>query len=221
MEIGLVGFLGAFAAGVLSFLSPCVFPLIPAYLAQMTGMSFDELTGSQDQQQRRRLMVNSFAFVIGLAGLIIIIFGLHMMSVIRIPGLMREARVDVADARKRAAGPVGSGFMGAAFGVGWTPCIGPVLASILAVASQANTVGIGMALLLAYALGLGVPFILMALLMNRAIGRRTMGRVRQYIPQLTMASGALLITMGLLVFTGNLIELSNWITATFGTGLTV
>jgi cytochrome c-type biogenesis protein len=111
--------------------------------------------------------------------------------------------------------------MGAAFGVGWTPCIGPVLASILAVASQASTVGIGMALLLAYALGLGVPFILVALLMNRAIGRRTMGRVRQYIPKLTLASGTLLITMGLLVFTGNLIQLSNWITATFGTGLTI
>jgi cytochrome c-type biogenesis protein len=249
MDIGLVGYLGAFAAGVLSFVSPCVFPLIPAYLAQMTGMSFDELTGSQDQEQRRRLLVNSLAFVLGLAivsvllgasatllgrflvrnqnlveriaGLVIIIFGLHMMSVIRIPGLTREARVDIADARKRAAGPVGSGLMGAAFGVGWTPCIGPVLASILAVAGQASTVGIGMALLLAYALGLGVPFILMALLMNRAIGRRTLGRVRQYLPQLSMASGALLITMGLLVFTGNLIQLSNWITATFGTGLTI
>jgi cytochrome c-type biogenesis protein len=249
MEIGLVGFLGAFAAGVLSFLSPCVFPLIPAYLAQMTGMSFDELTGSQDQQQRRTLLVNSLAFVVGLAvvftllgasatllgrflvrnqslveriaGIIIIVLGLHMMSVIRIPGLMRETRVDVGDARRRAAGPVGSGLMGAAFGVGWTPCIGPVLASILAVASQAETVGIGMALLLAYALGLGVPFILMALLMNRAVGRQAITRIRRYIPQLTMASGALLITMGLLVFTGNLIELSNWITSTFGTGLTV
>ena len=138
MDIGLVGFLGAFAAGVFSFVSPCVFPLIPAYLAQMTGMSFDELTGSQDQEQRRRLLVNSIAFVVGLAivfvllgasatllgrflvrnqtlveriaGLVIIIFGLHMMSVIRIPGLMHEARVDVADARKRAAGPVGSGL---------------------------------------------------------------------------------------------------------------
>ena len=249
MELGALVFLGAFAAGVLSFASPCVFPLIPAYLAQLTGMSFDELTGEQSEQQRRTLMVNSIAFVIGLAlvftllgasatflgrfmlrnqtlveriaGFIIIVFGLHMMTVIRIPWLLREARVDLSDARRRSAGPVGSGLMGAAFGVGWTPCIGPVLASILAVASQAETVFAGMGLLLVYALGLGVPFILMALAMNQASGKKVLTGVRRYLPQITMASGVLLVAMGLLVFTGNLIDLSNWITATFGTGLTL
>jgi cytochrome c-type biogenesis protein len=111
--------------------------------------------------------------------------------------------------------------MGAAFGVGWTPCIGPVLASILALASQADTVVTGMVLLLAYALGLGVPFILMALIMNRAAGRAAVGKIRRYIPQLSLASGVLLVLMGLLVFTGNLIELSNLFTQTFGTGLTL
>jgi cytochrome c-type biogenesis protein len=249
MDLGAVAFLGAFAAGVLSFASPCVFPLIPAYLAQLTGMSFDELTGEQNDQQRRTLMVNSIAFVVGLAlvftllaasatflgrflasnqtlvdrlaGFVIVVFGLHMMTVIRIPWLMREARVDLGDARRRSAGPFGSGLMGAAFGVGWTPCIGPVLASILAIASQAETVFAGMGLLLVYSLGLGVPFILMALAMNQAAGKKVLTGVRRYLPQITMASGALLVAMGLLVFTGNLIDLSNWITANFGTGLTL
>jgi len=249
MEIGTIGFLGAFAAGVLSFLSPCVFPLIPAYLAQLTGMSFDELQHSQAADQRRALIINAFAFVIGLAvvfallgasasllgrffvqyqtiieriaGLVIVIFGLHLLGVFRIPCLMREARTDLAKARGRSAGPVGSMVMGGAFGVGWTPCIGPILASILAIASQASTVVLGMALLVVYALGLGVPFILMAVALNRAAGRNAIARIRRFMPQLTAASGALLVAMGLLVFTGNLIQISNWFTERFGTGLTI
>jgi cytochrome c-type biogenesis protein len=249
MDFGTIGFLGAFAAGVLSFLSPCVFPLIPAYLAQLTGMSFEELTTSQDVNQRRTLLKNAFAFVFGLAlvftifgasatllgrfllnnqvligriaGFVIVIFGLHMLGAIRIPWLLREARMDLSEARGRAAGTAGSAAMGAAFGVGWTPCIGPVLASILVIASQADTVFAGMGLLLVYALGLGVPFILMAVALNRAAGKNAIIKIRAYMPQLTAASGALLIAMGLLVFTGNLITISNWITKTFGTGLTI
>ena len=249
MDIGTLGILAAFGAGVLSFLSPCVFPLIPAYLAQLTGTSFQDLQEMEDNERRRIMVRNSVAFVVGLAlvftlfgasatflgkfflnnqvlvgriaGFAIVLFGLHMMGVIQIPFLMRESRMDIADARQRSPGLTGSVFMGAAFGVGWTPCIGPVLASILAIASQADTVVTGMVLLLAYALGLGVPFILMALVLNRAAGRKAMGKIRQYMPQLSAASGALLILMGLLVFTGNLIELSNLITERFGTGLTL
>jgi cytochrome c-type biogenesis protein len=226
-----------------------VFPLIPAYLAQLTGTSFQDLQEMEDNERRRMMVRNSVAFVVGLAlvftlfgasatflgkfflnnqvlvgriaGFAIVLFGLHMMGVIQIPFLMRESRMDIADARQRSPGLTGSVFMGAAFGVGWTPCIGPVLASILAIASQADTVVTGMVLLLAYALGLGVPFILMALVLNRAAGRKAMGKIRQYMPQLSAASGALLILMGLLVFTGNLIELSNLITERFGTGLTL
>jgi cytochrome c-type biogenesis protein len=152
---------------------------------------------------------------------VIVIFGLHMLNVIQIPWLNREARVDLAETRGKAAGPVGSALMGSVFGIGWTPCIGPVLASILAIASQADTVFVGMGLLLTYALGLGVPFVLMALALNRASGKRAVGYIRRYMPQLTAGSGVLLISMGLLVFTGNLITLSNWITQTFGTGLTL
>ncbi len=249
MEFGFIGFLGAFAAGVLSFLSPCVFPLIPAYLAQLTGLSLQELQAGGDERQRRVLLINALAFVIGLAivfvvfgasatllgrfltrnltligriaGFVIVVFGLHLLGVYQIPWLMREARVDLAETRGKAAGPVGSLLMGSAFGVGWTPCIGPVLASILAIASQADTVGVGMSLLFVYSLGLGVPFILVALFLNQAAGRKLMGRIRQYMPQLNAASGTLLVTMGVLVFTGNLIALSNWITQTFGTGLTL
>jgi cytochrome c-type biogenesis protein len=143
------------------------------------------------------------------------------MGVITIPWLLREQRMNLSETRQRSAGLGGSFLMGGAFGIGWTPCIGPVLASILALASQADTVVTGMVLLLAYALGLGVPFILMALVLNRAAGQKAIAKVRRYIPQLSMASGALLIFMGLLVFTGNLIILSNYITATFGTGFTL
>jgi len=248
MDIGTLGILAAFGAGVLSFLSPCVFPLIPAYLAQLTGLSFQEMQ-DMDSEHRRSMLRNSFAFVAGLAlvfslfgasatflgrfflsnqnlvgriaGFIIIVFGLHLMGVVTIPWLMRESRMDLSQARQRSTGLSGSLLMGAAFGVGWTPCIGPVLASILALASQADTVVTGMVLLLAYALGLGVPFILMALIMNRAVGRAIVGKIRRYIPQLSLASGVLLVLMGLLVFTGNLIELSNLFTQTFGTGLTL
>jgi cytochrome c-type biogenesis protein len=249
LEFGIIGTIGAFAAGVLSFLSPCVFPLIPAYLAQLTGFSFDELQGEQSSEQRRKLMVNAVSFVAGLsivfvflgasatlagrfflnnqvlisriAGVIIVVFGLHMLGAIHIRFLQREARADVARGRNQAAGPAGSALMGGAFGIGWTPCIGPVLASILVVASQADTVLEGMVLLLAYALGLGVPFIFMAWLLNRAVGRSAITGLRRYMPQLTVASGALLVAMGLLVFSGNLIQLSNWITENFGTGLTI
>lgn len=249
MDFGTLGIFGAFAAGVLSFLSPCVFPLIPAYLAQLTGMSFEELQNAQNKGQRRVLLVNAAAFVLGMvivftllgasatfigkflasnqnligriAGFVIVVFGLHLLGVIQIPWLLREARVDLAETRQKAAGPSGSLLMGGAFAVGWTPCIGPVLASILALASQAETVGTGMALLFTYALGLGVPFILLALILNRAAGKKAVSRIRRYMPQLNAASGVLLIGMGLLVFTGNLIALSNWITQTFGTGLTL
>ena len=212
-------------------------------------MSFDELQHTQNADQRRALITNAFAFVIGLAmvfallgasasllgrffvryqiiieriaGLVIIIFGLHLMGIMRIPWLMREARTDLAKARGRSAGPVGSMIMGSAFGIGWTPCIRPILASILAIASQASTVDMGLALLVVYALGLGVPFILMAAALNRAAGRKTLARVRRFMPQLTAASGALLVAIGLLVFTGNLIQISNWFTERFGTGLTI
>ena len=249
MDIGILGLLAAFGAGVLSFLSPCVFPLIPAYLAQLTGTSFQELQ-AMDEKNRQRIMVrNSAAFVLGLAvvftlfgasatflgrffldnqvlvariaGFAIVLFGLHMMGVVQIPWLLRESRMDLSEARGRSAGLSGSMLMGAAFGIGWTPCIGPVLASILAIASQADTVGTGMVLLLAYALGLGLPFILMALVLNRTAGKAAIGKIREYMPQLTAVSGILLIFMGLLVFTGNLIQLSNLFTETFGTGLTL
>ncbi|MFC1878936.1 cytochrome c biogenesis CcdA family protein [Chloroflexota bacterium] len=249
MEIGSIGYLGAFAAGVLSFLSPCVFPLITAYLAQLTGMSFNELQNIQSLDQRRTLLKNAFAFVFGLAlvftlfgasatllgrflarnqdlieriaGGIIVVFGLHLAGVIQIPWLMREVRADLTEARRRSPGAVGSMLMGSAFGIGWTPCIGSVLASILAIASQAETVPLGMGLLLAYALGLGLPFIGMAYALNQATGRAAIAGIRGWMPALTISSGALLIIMGLLVFTGNLITLSNWITQTFGVGLTL
>jgi cytochrome c-type biogenesis protein len=249
MDIDILGILAAFGAGVLSFLSPCVFPLIPAYLAQLSGTSFEKLQEMEYKDRRRVIVRNSIAFILGLAvvftlfgasatflgrfflnsqvlitriaGFAIVLLGLHVMGVIHIPWLMRESRMDLVEARRRSAGLPGSMLMGAAFGVGWTPCIGPVLASILVIASQADTVLTGMALLFTYALGLGLPFILMALVLNRTAGRKAIGKIRIYLPQLAAASGILLIVMGLLVFTGNFIELSNFLTERFGTGLTL
>ena len=168
-----------------------------------------------------RFLLDNQALISRLAGFVIVLFGLHLLGAIRIPWLLREARVDLSEARGKAAGTTGSAVMGAAFGIGWTPCIGPVLASILVIASQADTIFAGMGLLLVYALGLGMPFILMAVALNRAAGKSAIIKIHAYIPQLNAASGALLITMGLLVFTGNLITISSWITETFGTGLTI
>ncbi len=183
-----VGFLAAILAGVLSFLSPCVLPLVPPYLCYLAGTTVEELQeeGPRIAAARRDVMLAAIAFVAGFstvfvllgatasalglflrqylwvlswaAGLAIIAMGLHFLGVFRIALLYREKRMQVA----APAGPVGAYAMGLAFAFGWTPCIGPVLAAILAVAGSADTVLRGMALLSAYSLGLGIPFLLAA-----------------------------------------------------------
>jgi cytochrome c-type biogenesis protein len=224
----------AFAAGLLSFLSPCVLPLVPAYLTYIASGSVADA---------RRAVPSAIAFVAGLAlvlslfglgvtalgqllapyqevmvrvaGLAVIVLGLHMAGLFRLPLLYRSARVDFLQFRDR--GGVGAFLMGGAFGVGWTPCVGAILGSILALASQSETLAQGTALLLAYSLGMGVPFVLVALGLKRVAG--LLATIRRHGRAVELASGGLMVAMGLLLFTDRMLMISGWFTQVFGYGL--
>lgn len=217
-------------------------PLVPAYLGYMTGMSIDELREAELGRQVRVAWL-ALAFVLGLAavftllgasasaagelllsfrplvlklsGLLIILFGLHLLGVFRLPFLLSEKRAEFAVYGN--GGPGGAFLMGAAFAVGWTPCIGPVLAGILALAGQTQSVYEGMALLFLYSLGLGLPFVLAGLAMAR--WRGLLKAFKRHASVISPASGVLLIAMGALVFSGRLALISAWATSTFGLGL--
>jgi cytochrome c-type biogenesis protein len=229
----------AFAAGALSFLSPCVLPLVPAYLTYITGLSVEEVGDARPSE----VLPSALAFVLGLSlvlslfglgvtaigqalsdfqtlltrvgGAIVIVLGLHTAGLLRIPLLYRQSRVDFT--RFRGRGATGALLMGAAFGIGWTPCVGAILGAILTLASQSDTLGRGTLLLLAYSLGLGVPFILVALGIKRAFG--LLGAVRRRLRTVELASGALLVATGVLLFTDRLLLLTGWFTQMFGNGL--
>jgi cytochrome c-type biogenesis protein len=229
----------AFAAGALSFLSPCVLPLVPAYLTYITGLSVDEVGDARPSE----VLPSALAFVLGLSlvlslfglgvtaigqalsdfqtlltrvgGAIVIVLGLHTAGLLRIPLLYRQSRVDFT--RFRGRGAAGALLMGAAFGIGWTPCVGAILGAILTLASQSDTLGRGTLLLLAYSLGLGVPFILVALGIKRAFG--LLGAVKRRLRTVELASGALLVATGVLLFTDRLLLLTGWFTQMFGNGL--
>ena len=175
----------AFLAGIVSFLSPCVLPLVPGYISMLSGASIDELKKEASGELLRRVLRNSLAFVVGfsvvfvilaprppgwenscwrsasifniIAGIIVIIFGLHLTGLVKIPLLYREARLDTGAPRRSLGGAFLLGF---AFAFGWTPCIGPILAAILALAAQRQTVFQGMFLLAVYSAGLAIPFLL-------------------------------------------------------------
>lgn len=229
----------AFAAGILSFLSPCVLPLVPAYLTYVTGLSAEEMDGAR----RSEVLASALAFVLGLSlvlsvfglgvtaigqalgdyqglmtrlgGAFVIVLGLHTAGLLRLPALYREKRVDFLQFRGRGA--TGAFLMGGAFGIGWTPCVGAILGSILTLASQSDTLGRGTLLLFAYSLGLGVPFILVALGIKRAFG--VLGSIKRHLRTVELASGTLLVATGVLLFTDRLLLLTGWFTRVFGTGL--
>ena len=244
-----VTLLAAFGAGLLSFISPCVLPLIPGYLSYVSGLSLDELRGGPaaggaagaavatvtPAATRRRVVTASLAFILGfsivfislgasasaigqflmsrltlmnrIAGAIIIVFGLHTMGVLRIEWLYQEKRLQTS---KRPAGPFGAMLVGIAFAFGWTPCIGPILAGILAVAAGQETVGAGIRLLSAYSLGLGVPFLATALAIDRFF--TAFAKIRRYYHTIEIVSGALLIAIGVLIFTNRFTILAQWLT---------
>lgn len=232
----------AAGAGFLSFVSPCVLPLLPAYLGYMTGLSAEEIQGAKDTATRAHIVGRSVAFVIGLslvfaalgasasavgqtllrnqtiilriAGLLVVLLGLHMLGLIRIPFLMRERRLSIGG---KDGSYVGALLLGAAFAAGWTPCIGPFLAGLLALASQEQTVGQGTLLLFVYGLGLGVPFVLTGLALGTSL--RLLAAVKARMHALELVSGFLLVGMGLLIFSDRLSLISAWLTNVFGIGL--
>lgn len=237
--LGELTFAAVFLAGIISFLSPCVLPLVPAYLTYMTGASLEELADDQRSARLTRfLLLQSVAFVVGIAlvfvllgatatqislvlrqyasilsivaGIAIIIMGLHFLGVLRWSFLYRQARME---GPKSSAGPGGALAMGLAFGFAWTPCIGPILGAVLAVAASRDTVGQGAALLLVYALGMGVPFILAAL----AVGpfTRFLGKFSQHMQTMERATGALLVVTGAAFLLGWHTILANWMLEQF------
>jgi cytochrome c-type biogenesis protein len=232
----------AAGAGFLSFVSPCVLPLLPAYLGYMTGLTADELQGPQDAATRAHIVGRAVAFVLGLslvfaalgasastvglallqhqamilrvAGLLVVVLGLHTLGLIRIPWLYRQRRLSFGGAD---GSYVGALLLGAAFATGWTPCIGPFLAGLLALASQEQTVGQGSLLLFVYGLGLGIPFVLAGLALGTSLQLLRVVKARMHA--LELVSGFMLVGMGLLIFSDRLSLLSAWLTAAFGIGL--
>ncbi len=227
-RIDTIGYGASFAAGLASFLSPCVLPLVPGYVSFMSGLSLEELSREERPGKAfRHAGWESLFFVLGfsivftalgatasaagafltahlpvvtkIAGAIIIVFGVHMTGLITIPILYKHVRADAAGFKP---GYAGSFLMGLAFACGWTPCIGPILSGILALAATRETVGAGMRLLFVYSLGLGVPFILTGFAVGGFL--RFFGRYKKYIRAGEIFAGALLIAIGALIFTDRL-----------------
>ncbi|HZT71361.1 MAG TPA: cytochrome c biogenesis protein CcdA [Terriglobia bacterium] len=224
----------AFGAGVVSFLSPCVLPLIPGYISMLSGLSIEELRGETTEKATALILRNSIAFVIGfsvvfivlgasatavgkfllsqrgtfdiVAGAIIVIFGLHLTGLVKIPFLYREARMNTL-APKR--GVTGSFVLGFAFAFGWTPCIGPILTGILALAAIRDTVFQGMFLLTIYSAGLAIPFLLTAFGVGKFI--KFYGRFRRHMHAVEVASGVLLICIGVLMAAHKMTLLSGYL----------
>jgi len=235
-----VTYFGALLAGLLSFLSPCVLPLVPPYLCFLGGTTFDQLTSEDETPTHvyQTVVLSSVAFVLGfttvfvilgatatvlgqlvvenlpilakIAGVVIIIAGLHFLGVIHIPILHREARYH---ADTRPAGLVGAYVIGLAFAFGWTPCIGPVLGAILAVAAGEDSVCQGVTLLFVYSLGLGIPFILAAVAIKPFMS--ALQRFRGHLATIEKVMGALLVLTGILFLTDSMTLIAGWILQTF------
>ena len=226
-----IGIAIALSAGVLSFLSPCVLPLVPSYLTFVTGMSLEDL---QEGVNRKATMIHSLLFVVGFSGIfillgasasflgqffrqydlwiariggvIIVVLGLHLTGVFRLAPLMREVRVHLAD---KPAGYLGTLGVGAAFGAGWTPCIGPVLGAILTYGFSQDTMWAGVGLLTVYSIGLAIPFLLSALALDLFL--QTFKRFRHHLRTVEIASGVLLVFLGILLMSGMLTILSAYL----------
>jgi cytochrome c-type biogenesis protein len=226
-----VSYATAFIAGLLSFVSPCVLPLIPGYLSFISGKSLEEMrggsTGAAEVSARRQVLIASLAFVLGfslvfvalgasasaigravgenkvllgrIGGLVIIVFGLHTAGVFRIKWLEMEKRVHT---RQRPSSLLGAMLVGVAFAFGWTPCIGPILGGILAIAAAQDTLVGGVTLLAVYSAGLGIPFLATSVAINRFFAASA--RIRRHFHAIEVASGVLLVGIGLLLLSNQL-----------------
>ncbi len=233
-----VTILAALVAGIVSFLSPCVLPLVPPYLVFRAGTSIERLAGGEVKAGAKRatvaaalLFVAGFstvfvalgasASVIGtllraysgslaiIAGIAIIVMGLHFLGVFRIAFLMREKRAEV----EKPVGLWGAYVIGLAFAFGWTPCIGPILAAILAVAASEHTVARGAGLLAIYSLGLGIPFVIAAFAIEPFAA--FLSRFKRHLHRVEQAMGALLVLTGIAFLTGSITDMSVWLLETF------
>ena len=226
----------ALVAGIISFLSPCVLPIVPPYLAYMIGVSLNDMSGVQSA--RRRAIIAALFFVMGLStvflilgftasafgafflqnqilfarisGVVIIVFGLHFLGVFRIPFLDREARVDAGD---KGGSSFGAYVLGLAFAFGWTPCIGPQLGAILSLAASEASIARGTLLLGVYAAGLGIPFLLAAMFITRAMG--VMNRLKKHMKAIERVMGGLLLLVGIAMVTGAFTTFSWWLLEKF------
>jgi cytochrome c-type biogenesis protein len=245
-----VSLFGAFVAGVLSFISPCVLPLIPGYLSFISGVSLEEMRGLSavpaggggvvvasgvGAAAKRQVLITSLFFILGfslvfvslgasatylgqflmerltifgkIAGVLLIVFGLHTIGVFKIPFLLNEARVQ---ANTKPASMIGAVIVGISFAFGWTPCIGPILSAILLVAAQQESVNQGILLLSIYSLGLAIPFLLTALAINQFFV--AFAKIRRHYHAIEIVSGLLMIVIGVLIFTNRFTIIAQWLT---------
>jgi cytochrome c-type biogenesis protein len=226
----------ALIAGVVSFLSPCVLPIVPPYLAYMSGVSLNDM--STQDAGRRKAVIAALFFVMGLStvflilgftasafgafflqnqvlfaqvsGVVIIVFGLHFLGLFRIPFLDQEARLDAGD---KGGSSFGAYVLGLAFAFGWTPCIGPQLGAILSLAASEASLAKGTLLLGVYAAGLGIPFLLAAMFITRAMG--VMNRLKRHMKTIERVMGGLLVVVGIMMVTGAFTTLAFWLLDTF------
>lgn len=231
-----VGLLTAFVAGIVSFLSPCILPLVPSYLCFLAGTSLEVLTKDPGLATNYRLIGRAVAFVLGfsavfvalgagasefgrllsehlttltrIAGVLIILLGLHMLGILRLNALLRQARLEPT----QPVGLLGAFVVGLAFGFGWTPCVGPVLTSILLLAGTQGAAGQGAALLAAYAAGIGVPLIVAALFLGPFL--RWLARFRHHLGTVEKVMGVALVVTGLFIFSGSMPAVGGWLLET-------
>lgn len=224
-----LGILIAFSAGLLSFLSPCVLPLVPSYVTFITGMNLEDL-----QRSRRTTLVHATLFVVGFTliflalgagatvfgqlmlryrdlisragGVLIIVFGLYLLGAFNLSFLMKDTRLHLAN---KPLGYLGTLVVGVAFGAGWSPCIGPILGAILTMAANEADLGRGLGLLLAYSMGLAVPFMAAALMVERFLA--LFAKVRRHMVWVNRIAGLLLVLVGLLMVTNRFTMLANWL----------
>ncbi|MEL6967011.1 MAG: cytochrome c biogenesis protein CcdA [Pseudomonadota bacterium] len=236
-----------FLAGILSFVSPCVLPLVPPYLTYLAGVSIDEMVPNRDGSARMaaslrgKVLTNAAVFVAGfsvvfvalgagastigmvvrshldtlaiVAGVIIILMGLHFLGLLRINLFYREARFQLDPSLVRGASLSGSFLMGLAFAFGWTPCIGPVLGAVLGVAATGDSAATGAWLLFVYSMGLGVPFLLAALFAEQFMG--FLSRFRRHLGTVEKVMGGMLVLTGILFLTGGMQVIAFWMLETF------
>ncbi len=234
MDYSHISIFVAFSAGFLSFVSPCVLPLVPSFVTYITGLTFEDITSDEEKTRVRYItIINSLAFIGGfsfvfillgasatfigevflayqdiiqkIGGILIVLFGLYIMGVIKLNFLSSEKKFHIEN---KPAGFIGSFLVGMAFAAGWTPCVGPILGSILLYASTTGSVAKGMGLLAVYSLGLGLPLFISALAINTFLA--TFKVITRHMRWITILSGAFLIIVGIMIFSGSFTFLTAW-----------